>query len=151
MFVRKLWLRVTGLVSVLSRYSRWSSRARQTHGTLHAISTCWADRAFLTLNGRKKTKRRINSWVSLGPCTMTLQTTAHWTEFSRILTGTPFSPAGPGGPWGPGLPGGPTGPAVPDCPLSPGDPWKDTMSLRKQWLQQVFTDRILHSEVGWIR
>lgn len=49
-------------------------------------------------------------------------TTAHWMKISRILTGTPFSPAGPGGPWGPGLPGGPTGPAVPACPLSPGDP-----------------------------
>lgn len=47
---------VADLISILSRYSRWSSRARQTHRTLNSIATCWANGAFFTLNRRKRKK-----------------------------------------------------------------------------------------------
>lgn len=46
----------TDLVSVLSRYSNWSGGARQTHRTLHSVTTCRANRAFLALNRRKSVK-----------------------------------------------------------------------------------------------
>lgn len=138
--VLELLSRITGLVSILSGYSRWSGRTRQTDGTLHSITTGRADRAFLTLDRRKRNKRRINTvvdsfllwldWQCLWNIRLIVEhyCTAHWIKMSRILTGTPFSPEGPGGPWGPGLPGGPTGPAVPAWPLSPGDPYRGTKS-----------------------
>lgn len=75
----------TDLVSVLSWYPRRSSRARQTNRTLHSITACRTNWAFLTLNRRNTTNETCNN------CSMSLKRAANSKHFKKTHRNTLLS------------------------------------------------------------